>query len=607
MQINGFQIDKYNQYSIPENVRQWTCPLCSSSRKKSSEKCMSVFWDTGLGQCNHCGERVQLHTYKKKAEQREYVKPKNINTTHLSDKVVDWFRKRGISQRTLKIARISDGVASMPTRDGFKDRNAIMFNYFRDGELINVKYRDGEKNFKLIGGAERIFYNLENIRTSKTCIIVEGEIDCLSFIEVGLMDVVSVPNGSSLKTVNLEYLDSAVEYFDNKDWIYLALDTDEAGLNTRKELIRRLGAERCKIIEFGDYKDANEVLVNLGAHNLLECYNNAKDIPIENVSSLNDWEKEYDDYLCNGMQGGYGIGKEYFDEIFTTYTGQFITVTGVPSHGKSDWVDEMCVGYNRVHGWKIAIASPENKPNVIHASKLEAKITGQWVKTREQISTTWHKKAKQYINDNFKFIDLESFNLTSVLEKTKALIRRFGIKVLVIDPFNKVRLMESLNKNITDYTNDYLAAIDEFARRNDILIILVAHPRKPDKGETKHYEPSFYDIKGGGEFYDMSPHGLLVYRDFDANMVKVKILKCKFSHLGETGSHRWFKWNSDNGRFSVYNIQDDEAERCSGLMEDNTNMFGESVATNGYESPLDFNYVSQPLPFESMADDNFYF
>lgn len=1033
MQINGFEIEEYNIYNIPEGATRWTCPVCSHTRKKSNEKCMSVFWDTGLGQCNHCGARVQLHTYKKKTRDKTYVRPQNINTTNLSDKVVKWFESRGISQQTLKNARISDCITNMPTKNGVKKRTAIMFNYYLDGELINVKYRDAEKNFKLISGAEKIFYNIDNIRTSKICVVTEGEIDCLSFMEVGIMDVVSIPNGSSLKSVNLDYLDSAIEYFDNKDWIYLALDTDAPGLNTRKEFIRRLGAERCKIIEFGEYKDANEVLMNLGAQALRDCFDNAKEVPIENVSSLRDWEKDYDDFLVNGMSGGYKIGKPYFDDIFSTYTGQFITVTGIPScvtgdtevlmrdgstkqikdiiigdeivsiskeykaendvvinkwnsgikdvyelklqsgktikatkehgflsfdgwrrfkninigdfiavknnvefdsntinvdiiklaalwiaegnknhnsfyfsssleelildvkdicrrnglryshdgkyghiiseikklstdkkryisnmsytyrkrngvsfeesvlmaekkynkrikdknslfnpmdvlnklgligmktdtlrvpneilkqnndnvahflnylfacdgwfygemigyssnskglcldvssllsrfgitsyvnlkkvkynggindsyvvningydnvkifrdkigiigkndridkylsgcknivssklrdyvpssvktdfmhgdkyykknfgfhiskndkskkrfsrklasiiahhenntelinktsnnvrweqvvgitylgkvetydievkknhnfianeivvhnSGKSDWVDEMCIGYNREYGWKIAYASPENKPNVIHASKIEAKLVGQWVKTKEQINTGWHQMAKKFIDDNFKFIDLERYSLTSVLEKAKALIRKFGIKVLVIDPYNKIRLIESLNKSITDYTNDYLATIDEFARVNDILVILVAHPRKPEKGE-KNYEPSFYDIKGGGEFFDMSPHGLLVHRDFELNMVKVKVLKCKFAHLGENNAHCWFKWNRDNGRFSMYKNHNEDPMLCSSLIEDNTNIFAEEVKS---QSDLPFEPIDD-LPF----------
>ena len=42
-EINGFVIDVYNIYGIPEKARTHTCPVCSENRKKSKDKCMSVF------------------------------------------------------------------------------------------------------------------------------------------------------------------------------------------------------------------------------------------------------------------------------------------------------------------------------------------------------------------------------------------------------------------------------------------------------------------------------------------------------------------------------------------------------------------------------------
>jgi twinkle protein len=270
------------------------------------------------------------------------------------------------------------------------------------------------------------------------------------------------------------------------------------------------------------------------------------------VSSLSDWEEEYDDYLLHGMKKGYVIGKHNFDEIFSTYTGQIISVTGVPGHGKSDWVDEMVLGYVRNYGWKVAVASPENKPNPIHAGKIEAKIAGKWVNRKDYVRSSWHKKAKEFIDNHYKFIDIEKYSLENVLDITKQLVKRFGVKCLVIDPFNKIKLIESRNKSITDYTADYLFMLDEFARQSDILIILIAHPRKPSTDE-KNYRPSFYDIKGGGEFFDMSSHGLAVYRYYELDdVIEVKVLKAKFRHLGKNESSAFFKWDKRSGRFSQY-------------------------------------------------------
>jgi len=579
MEINGFQIYKFNQYSLDERAKMSICPLCSELRKKKTDKCASLHWDSGLGICHHCGESFQLHTYKKKAEVKEFNRPTKWNYTTLSDNLVKWFQSRGISQFTLRMLKVGEGKESMPIKGSWIERNTIHFNFFENNEIVNIKYRDGEKNFKLFKGAKLIFYNLDSISISKEAVIVEGEIDCLSFAEAGINKVVSTPNGSTLKAVNLEYLDNCIEYFDNKDKIYLALDNDEAGRNVTKEFIRRLGAERCFLVDFKDCKDANEYLLKYGAESLALTIKEAKEVPIDGVSSVSDWDSEYDNFLLKGMGKGFTIGKKHFDGIFSTYTGQYIVVTGIPSSGKSDFVDQMCIGYNLQYGWKIAYASPENKPNVIHASKLEAKICGQWISKPEQINSLWHKSAKEFIDNNFKFIDLDRFELDEVLSKTKRLISKFGIKVLVVDPYNKVKLKSAANKNVNDYTNEYLNRIDEFARINDILIILVAHPVKPSGEERKVYEPDFYSIKGGGEFYDMSPHGLLVHRDYDLDMVKVKVLKVKFQHLGENRKYIWCKWNRLNGRYIEYDHQSEKPEMCSGILDDNSNWIVE--AENG--------------------------
>ena len=572
MEINGFTVDKFNQYGLNERDKHSTCPLCSESRKKKTEKCSTLHWDSGLGVCHHCGQSFQLHTYKKKVDIKSYKKPERYNNTELSDKAVKWFESRGISQFTLRMMKVGEGVESMPIGGGkWENRNTIQFNYFENGEITNIKFRDGEKNFKLSKDAKLIFYNLDSISISKECVIVEGEIDALSVWECGINTVVSTPNGSTLKNVNLDYLDNCIEWFDNKEKIILALDNDDAGKNVTKELIRRLGAEKCYTVDFKDCKDSNEYLLKYGKERLLEVINSAKEIPIDGVSSIKDWENDYDSYLLNGMNSGFKCNKNAFDGIFSTYTGQYIVVTGIPSSGKSDWVDEMCIGYNINHGWKIAYASPENKPNVIHAGKLEAKLCGQWVKTKEQISTIWHSKAKEYIDENFKFIDLDVYDLDVVLSKAKRMIAKFGIKCLVIDPYNKVRLKRSLDKNITEYTNDYLITIDDFARQNDVLVILVAHPRKPNVGESKIYEPTFYDIKGGGEFYDMSPHGILVHRDYENDLVKIKVLKVKFSHLGKNNAHVWYRWNKNSSRYIEFSNQQDEAVDVSLPIIDDSN------------------------------------
>ena len=62
-------------------------------------------------------------------------------------------------------------------------------------------------------------------------------------------------------------------------------------------------------------------------------------------------------------------------------------------------------------------------------------------------------------------------------------------------------------------------------------------------------EPTMYNIKGGGEWYDASYHGLLVHRDYNNKSVKVKVLKVKFQNLGENQAEAHFKWNHASGDY----------------------------------------------------------
>ena len=238
-----------------------------------------------------------------------------------------------------------------------KTENTIQFNYYVGGQLTNVKYRDARKNFKLYKGAEKVFYNIDNTVGHDECIIVEGEMDVLALHEAGIPNAISVPNGATLNSNNLDYLDNCIDYFEDKKKIIIAVDNDPPGLALQAELIRRLGAETCYLVTFDDCKDANEYLVKHSSKELLSRIKNSKPVPLENVTTFRDIEDEITDFVRNGFKRGYTVGLNNFDDIFSTYTKQFITVTGIPSSGKSDFVDQMCVGYNKEYGWKTAFAS----------------------------------------------------------------------------------------------------------------------------------------------------------------------------------------------------------------------------------------------------------
>ena len=550
VEINGFAIDEFNVHKLEEGKKQGVCPVCSHDRKPKNQKakCASYDWDRGLGTCHNCNTSFQLHTYKRKgSSEKVYTKPDAYKYEEPGTKVEDWFKARGISKKTLDDLKVTEGPEWMPQTQ--KTENVIKFNYFMGGNLTNVKYRDGRKNFKLYKGAEKVFYNIDSIVGYEYCVITEGEMDVLALYEAGIPNVISVPNGATLNSNNLDYLDSCIDYFEDKEKIILAVDSDEAGQALQSELIRRLGSEVCYIATFDDCKDANEYLLKHGSEKLVSRITGAKPVPLENVTTFRDIEDEVTDFVRNGFKKGFQVGLSNFDEIFSTYTGQFITVTGIPSSGKSDFVDQMVVGYNANYGWKTAFASPENVPTYLHAHKLMRK-TWQGMPTKDDIGGDRWNQIADHCNSNYFHIDMERYTLESVLKKGAELVKRKGIKCLVIDPFNKVRDTECKTEDVNRYTMEYLSKIEIFAKKYDVLVFIVAHPTKMYKDKDgKIEEPTMYNIKGGGEWYDASYHGLLVHRNYEEKTVKCKVLKVKFQNLGENGAEAHFKWEPKSGCF----------------------------------------------------------
>lgn len=555
MIINGFEIDKYNIHEIKEGATTSTCPECSEDRKKKHDKCMSVFWDTGLGQCNHCGARVQLHTYKTKQGYKNYITPTEIVKSEISDKVLKFFKdKRGISEGTLNHLKIRDGKEWMPKAK--KTIEVIEFRYYLHGKLINIKYRGANKDFLFIKDAKIIPYNIDSIIGSKIAYIVEGEIDCCSLVECGLYSVISVPNGFTLprkdgtSTVNLEYLDDFIDIFNKCEIIVLATDNDEAGRNGRDELIRRLGADKCHLVDFGDCKDANEYLIKYGKEKLKETVLNYYPIPLSNVETISDTKDQLFDMWANGMKRGYTVGLREMDKNCSFVNSQYTLLLATPSSGKSDKVDDICIRLNLRYGIKSAFASKETS-SVFHHNKWVRRILG-----RKPDESDFNKpdlvNTMAYINENF-FSVVDTGDLLETLNKFRELYKRYGVKLFVLDPFNRVRLKGVNRSDINEYTEQYHHELDRFVKDTDSHLFLVLHPTKMTKkqGSKFTYEmPNAYNAKGGGEHYDMSYNIIGMVRDYERNVVVFNTLKWKFDHLGTTGVEWEEAYNINNGRYT---------------------------------------------------------
>lgn len=540
------------------------CPQCHDQRSNKRDKSLSVDLDNGVWHCHYCNwsgtNEVRVKDdWQAKATIRKQKKVYKLPAAQASEeqrhqvgaKALAWFASRGISEQTLRALNVTEGLEWMPQTG--KAENTVQFNYYRGEELVNVKYRTGRKEFKLVSGAELLPYNINAIGGTPECIITEGEMDTLSFVECGRLDVVSVPNGAN---ANLEYLDDYLEqYFDDKEVIYIAVDTDTKGVILRDELMRRFGAERCRVVEYGEgCKDANEHLIKYGKASLLQCLADAPETKIDGVFTITDFEGSLDALFERGWQQGVTIGHPNFDALCSFETKRLCIVTGIPGSGKSEFIDEIAERLNVRYGWRFAYFSPENAPLAYHASKLIEKFTGRRF-SKSSLSNAEYKKVKEHLESDFFFISpTDSFKVDNILEKAKALVRRKGIKALVIDPYNRLE-SEQGTRSETQYISELLDKLTNFAQRNDLLVILMAHPTKQPRNKDGIIEaPTLYDISGSANFFNKADFGIVVHRNRQANNVEVHVQKVKFRHLGQCGT-ALFHYNLNNGRYVPY-VQD---------------------------------------------------
>jgi len=478
---------------------------------------------------------------------QNYVIPVWKNNTTLSDTVVGWFSRRGISQKTLLFAKVTEGTESMPTKEGFIDMQTIQFNYFRNGNLINTKFRGKDKSFKLVKGAELILCGLDTLIDKKEAYVVEGEPDMLSLIEAGYVTdtcgVVSVPNGASEHRNNLMYINNCLKDIVHIEKWHLGLDNDSNGRKLRDELADRFGKDKCDYIEWKDKKDANDVLKQYGIQGVIDCCSKPIKFPLEGAFTISDFSYEIEDMRAHGMEKGVSIGLPDFPVRFVR--GYIAIATGISAMGKSEFVDDVAMRLLTKHNWKIAYYSPENKPTQLHYSKLASRITGKSWEGENCMTKDEELQVRNHLEKRVWFIKpKKDFSLDSVLDSIRDLQIRHGLDMFVIDAWYNLEFDKEDTKTIALALNK----IANFCEANNLLGFIVAHSVKPevDKKTGKTKVPQLFNISGSNNFHNKADYGFSVH--IEDSIAYFHVLKRKFKHWGYLASPG-YKYEPNSGRY----------------------------------------------------------
>lgn len=513
------------------------CPMCSGTRRKSGEKCLSVDIEEKIYYCHHCGWSGGHK------EAKIYFKPFfELPESGLPENVVKYFSEIGITEAVLSENKIGYGKS-------FKDANAIQYPYYKNGEVVNIKHRTSDKRFRQEKDAEKCFYRFEAMVSGEgTLIITEGENDTLAINTCGYDNVVSIPDGAPSAeakqyATKFDFLKSAEKHLEKYDKIILAMDDDAPGKVASKELSRRIGHEKSFTVQYPENcKDACDVLKNHGIAELQRVILQAKPWPICGVFKPTDYTRQLEDEYKNGIKGGESTGWNSLDDFYTVRPGELTIVTGIPSHGKSNFIDALMINLIGLKGWRFGIFSPENWPVQRHLRTLIEKfIEKPFAENREgvdRITLDEIDKAQKMLDNCFRFIapENEILSIELILKKAKQLLLQFGINGLVIDPWNEVEHMfGSLRED--QYISQKLSALRIFARINNIHIWVVAHPRLLKKNDKGGYDPPTpYDISGGAQWRNKADNAICVYRDdFDSKETEICIQKIRYKEIGKVG------------------------------------------------------------------------
>jgi twinkle protein len=542
LQENGFPSIRYEGRA--------TCPMCGPDRKKSTEKTLSVKvdGDWGVYMCHHCHETGKVQLSQDNIAVKEEIETSVVVSIDeydiLSEPQLAWLAGRGVSMSTAQECGLISGNIWIRKRDAKVP--CIGFPYQNLDGSTAVKWRDGKKNFTQTGAA-RSLWRLNEFEPSGDLIIAEGEMDALSFAEIGVF-ATSVPNGAPATALKnddahnkkFSYLWDAKDVISKAKRVIIAGDQDGGpGEILIEEIARRVGKAKCWRMQYPhDCKDANDVLVKYGPGKLKQLLEEVTPWPIGGLRDAKAYKEEalaiYRDGMTRGVDISVGMIKNYYRPSLGTLT----ICTGVPGSGKSTFLTWLSFELANQEGWSTAVFSAETSSQV-HLLQLASLHAGKPFHGPDKMSQGQLEESIEWVNDKFVFLDESETSIDSVIERAQAAVLRNGVRILMVDPFNFLTMERPADGDNGQHgINQLLVRLKGFAVEHDVAVWLVAHPTKMYRdGNGNTPIPTGYDISGSAHFFNVADSGITVSRDKrKPGVTKLTSWKARFSWLGQVGS-----------------------------------------------------------------------
>jgi twinkle protein len=233
---------------------------------------------------------------------------------------------------------------------------------------------------------------------------------------------------------------------------------------------------------------------------------------------------------------------------------EMYVVTGIPSSGKSTWLDNLMMNSIKMHKKKWAVFSPESHPVELHMKQLieigtSTNFYGLW--NGEKTTEEKVDKVLSYLIDKLFMLTPSGENLAieKLLGLAEYLIEERGVTDLLIDPYNEFSHTRPSHMSETEYVSRFLGDIRRFINKHKVAVWIVAHPAKLRKTEVMFSDgstgedypvPTAYDISGSANWYNKPDNIIAIHRDKDENrnpdnMVTVNVQKVRRKTTGKIG------------------------------------------------------------------------
>ena len=485
-----------------------------------------------------------------------------LDSTEMTTEALEYLEARGLEAEVA----INQGVYALK----HLGTDVIAFPYIKEGKVVNHKYKnykgvEGVPSWMQDKGGEKVVWNRSILEdetlATEPLIITEGEWDALAAIQSGFVKAISVPDGAPSKSIEVErdevsnkysYLRDILPLIEECREIYLCTDNDTNGQVLRDDLAIRLGKARCKFVSYPQgCKDFNDALEKYGARGIQETIKRARWYPIEGVFTFNELP-EIDERPV------YELGMGSFDYHYKLRRGDFTVVTGVPSSGKSTFLNHMMCKVVKNHGMKVCFASFEQAPQTDHLRALRKWWFWEY---KNKVAPTHPKYIEPEVLDEFNhWLDThfcviypswdDTVDMNWLVEKMTASVVQKDVDVIIIDPFNEME-HNTEGESMTIYIGWFIKTLKRFAAKHNVHVIVVAHPRKINKDKDGNVEiPTLYDIEQSAMWYNKADLGVIVHRQ--NSITAARVAKSRYEDVIGKRGQVLYTFDEETAHFHEY-------------------------------------------------------